>query len=61
MTRHPFRPGSFVLGLLVVVATIGWFVSESDVASSRELAVAGAVTLIAGGVLGIALTLRRTS
>ncbi len=61
MSRHPFRPGSFVLGLLVVLAAVGWFVSESDVASSRELAVAGAIILIVGGVAGIALTLRRTS
>ncbi|MEH3032986.1 MAG: hypothetical protein PGN07_02845 [Aeromicrobium erythreum] len=61
MTRHPFRPGALLLGVLVLAGVAGWFLHDLDVAGARDLAVAGAVALILAGAAGIALTFRRTS
>ncbi len=58
---HPFKPFTLVVGLLLTLVGAGWLVREHDVVSTSQLAVAAPVLLIAIGVAGIALTLRRKS
>lgn len=58
---HPFKPFTLVMGLLLTFVGAGWLVREHDVVSAGQLAVAAPTMLIAIGVLGIALTLRRKS
>lgn len=58
---HPFRPFAFIAGLLLTAVGAAWLFREHDVVSGDQLAVAAPVLLIAIGVAGIALTLRRKS
>ena len=58
---HPLRPFTLVVGLLLTLAGASWLVREHEVLTGDQLAVAAPVVLIAIGIAGIALTLRRTS
>jgi hypothetical protein len=58
MTRHPFRWGRLVLGLLYLACSAAWVVRREDVLSARQLSLTASGVLIALGVVGVAATLR---
>lgn len=58
MTTHPFRWLPFLFGLLFLLIAAGWWTVESGLLSRDELRLAGPITLIALGLIGVAATFR---
>ncbi len=61
MTTHPFRWAPFAFGLLFAAVTASWAVLRYDLLTVNQLGVAGPLTLIVLGLLGVALTFRSTT
>lgn len=61
MTTHPFRWAPLVFGLLFAAISASWAVLRYDLLTLNQLSVAGPVTLIVLGLLGVALTFRSTT
>ncbi|WP_293782338.1 hypothetical protein [uncultured Aeromicrobium sp.] len=58
MTRHPFRWLPFMFGVLFLLIPAGWFIAGSGLLTRDELRLAGPITLIVLGLLGVAATFR---
>lgn len=58
MTKHSFRWGSFVFGLLFLAGVGNWAVWQQDVLTQRQLSLTTSAVLIFLGLLGVIATLR---
>ncbi|RLV54610.1 hypothetical protein D9V41_15395 [Aeromicrobium phragmitis] len=58
MTTHPFRFLPFLSGVLFLLIAAGWFMVDSALLTQDELRLAGPITLIVLGLLGVAATFR---
>lgn len=59
MRSHPFAWTPLVFGVLFLLVLAGWVSLETDLLTTDQVRLAGPITLIVLGLLGVALTFRR--
>lgn len=59
MRPHPFAWTPLVFGVLFLLVLAGWISLETDLLTTDQVRLAGPITLIVLGLLGVALTFRR--